>query len=50
MKELREKTVPSWLEMMEKLLVSIGGEYFAGGQLTWADLMIFNVQEYLDVG
>merc|ERR1719270_2338491 len=48
LKELREKTVPSWLEMMEKLLVSKGGEYFAGGQLTWADLMIFNVQEYLD--
>merc|ERR1719474_270634 len=48
LKELKEVIAPGWLEMMEKLLVSKGGEYFAGGQLTWADLMIFNVQEFLD--
>lgn len=42
MKVLIEETVPAWLQMMEKYLVSKGGQHLAGGQLTWADLALYN--------
>jgi len=38
-----EETVPAWLEMLEKLLTQRGGKYLAGGQLSWADLAVFNI-------
>ena len=37
------ETLPGWLTMLERLLTRRGGKYFAGGELTWADLAVFNV-------
>ena len=37
------ETLPGWLTMLERLLTRRGGKYFAGGELSWADLAVFNV-------
>merc|ERR1712106_190667 len=36
------ETMPAWMKMMETLLTSKGGKHFAGNQLTWADIAIYN--------
>ena len=38
-----EEIFPAWLSTLEKLLTKRGGEYLAGGELSWADLAVFNV-------
>jgi len=38
-----EETLPCWLSMLEKLLIERGGKHFAGGELSWADLAVFNL-------
>ena len=35
------------LTQLESRLKSRGGQYFAGNQLTWADLQLFNILEFL---
>ena len=42
-KVFTEETLPGWLEVMEKLLMERGGKHFAGGELSWADLAVFNL-------
>ena len=42
-KSFSSETLPGWLTMLERLLTRRGGKYFAGGELTWADLAVFNV-------
>ena len=42
------ETLPGWLTMLERLLTRRGGKYFAGGELTWADLAVFNVIDNMD--
>ena len=42
-KVFSSETLPGWLTMLERLLTRRGGKYFAGGELTWADLAVFNV-------
>lgn len=37
------ETLPGWLTMLERLLTRRGGKFFSGGELTWADLAVFNV-------
>merc|ERR1712083_153881 len=43
--EMKEKmmaeTLPNWLKMMEAHLKKQGGNHFAGNQLTWADIVIY---------
>ena len=41
-KIISEETLPAWLTLLEKLLCQRGGKYFAGDELSWADLAIFN--------
>ena len=48
-KKLETETMPSWLKMMENLLTSKGGIYFAGNQLTWADIAMYDTLELLKV-
>lgn len=42
-KSFTSETLPGWLTMLERLLTRRGGKYFAGAELTWADLAVFNV-------
>lgn len=42
------ETLPGWLTSLERLLTRRGGKYFAGGELTWADLAVFNVIENMN--
>jgi len=42
-KMFTEETLPGWLAAMEKLLMERGGKHFAGGELSWADLAVFNL-------
>ena len=42
-KVFTEETLPSWLAAMEKVLMERGGKHFAGGELSWADLAVFNL-------
>ena len=49
MREMKEVTIPAWLNMMETLLTKKGGQYFAGNQLSWADLAVFNFIDSLMV-
>ena len=42
------ETLPGWLTMLERLLTRRGGKYFAGGELSWADLAVFNVIDNMD--
>ena len=37
------------LTQLESRLKSRGGQYFAGNQLTWADLQLFNILEAIKV-
>ena len=48
-KKLQTETFPNWLKMMETLLTSKGGKYFAGKQLTWADIAVYHSLEMLQV-
>merc|ERR1711970_1265560 len=41
-KMMESETLPSWLKMMEGLLTKQGGNYFAGSQLTWADIAVYS--------
>merc|ERR1712183_570137 len=40
-KTVVETTCPAGLGFLEKILVSRGGQFFAGNHLTWADLAVF---------
>jgi len=40
-KNVLDKTYPEGLAKLEKMLVSRGGQYFVGNNLTWADLAVF---------
>eukprot|EP00091_Calanus_sinicus_P010593 TRINITY_DN2451_c0_g1_i2.p1 TRINITY_DN2451_c0_g1~~TRINITY_DN2451_c0_g1_i2.p1 ORF type:complete len:253 (-),score=137.47 TRINITY_DN2451_c0_g1_i2:77-736(-) len=46
-KKLQMETMPSWMKMMEGLLTSKGGNYFAGNQLTWADIAIYHSSDMM---
>jgi len=46
-KKLETETLPTWLRMMERLLTSKGGKHFAGTQLTWADIALYDTLELL---
>eukprot|EP00090_Calanus_glacialis_P024774 TRINITY_DN38474_c0_g1_i1.p1 TRINITY_DN38474_c0_g1~~TRINITY_DN38474_c0_g1_i1.p1 ORF type:complete len:218 (-),score=60.65 TRINITY_DN38474_c0_g1_i1:146-736(-) len=46
-KKLETETLPNWLKMMETLLTSKGGIHFAGNQLTWADIAMYDTLELL---
>ena len=48
-KKLETETLPNWLKMMETLLTSKGGIHFAGNQLTWADIAMYDTLELLKV-
>merc|ERR1711875_123212 len=41
-KKMEAETLPSWMKMMEGLLTKQGGNYFAGSQLTWADIAVYS--------
>merc|ERR1711913_104830 len=47
-KVFSSETLPGWLTMLERLLTRRGGKYFAGAELTWADLAVFNVIDNMD--
>merc|ERR550532_276457 len=47
-KSFSSETLPGWLTMLERLLTRRGGKHFAGGELTWADLAVFNVIENMN--
>ena len=50
MKKIMEsETLPSWLKMMERLLTKQGGNYFAGSQLTWADIAVYSSIDMIKV-
>ena len=46
LEEFKAKAKTS-LTHLESRLKSRGGQYFAGNQLTWADLQLFNILEFL---
>ena len=48
-KKVVSETVPNWLMMMETLLTSKGGNHFAGNQLTWADIALYDNLELMKV-
>ena len=48
-KKLETEMLPNWLKMMETLLTSKGGIHFAGNQLTWADIAMYDALELLKV-
>ena len=48
-KKMESETLPSWLKMMEGLLTKQGGNYFAGSQLTWADIAVYSSIDMIKV-
>merc|ERR1712071_149661 len=42
-KTLKEEKLPAWLNMMEGVLKAQGGSYFSGNDLTWADILMYNL-------
>ena len=48
-KKMETETLPNWLKMIETLLTSKGGIHFAGNQLTWADIAMYDTLELLEV-
>ena len=49
-KKMESETIPSWMKMMEGLLTKQGGNYFAGSQLTWADIAVYSSIDMMKVG
>ena len=48
-KKIEGETLPSWMKMMEGLLTKQGGNYFAGSQLTWADIAVYSSIDMMKV-
>ena len=48
-KKMEAETLPSWMKMMEGLLTKQGGNYFAGSQLTWADIAVYSSIDMMKV-
>ena len=46
---MESETLPSWFKMMEGLLTKQGGNYFAGSQLTWADIAVYSSIDMMKV-
>ena len=48
-KQLKVEKLPAFLASMEKLLKAQGGKHFAGSDLTWADIVVYQFISLLKV-
>eukprot|EP01133_Synstelium_polycarpum_P014237 gene14237-16799_t len=49
LEKFKVESIPKFLNNYQSLLIANGGKYFVGDSLTWADLAIYFVCEYLSL-
>ena len=47
MEKTKKETLPKFLESLEAVIVKRGGQYFAGDEVSWADLRFVDLVDFI---